>query len=336
MLEPTENVSDDRAQLARVQRPVSDDLQEMQRQFVAALSSDIPIVQEVGTHLLRVGGKRFRPTLMLLVAHLGKSEPRERIRAAAAVELTHTATLVHDDVMDRCTVRRGLPTVNARWNDRVSLMMGDFLYSKAFALLAELGCSQLMERLAVCTHRMSVGEMLQLEQRGRLEITEQQYTLMVGEKTASLFGASCHMGAVLGGQDGEGRRRWEAFGESLGLAFQIIDDVFDFVGQERVLGKPVGNDLREGHATLPLIGALERSPARARAGILELIHRGEHLNGRWDEVVAFVRDHGGIELAQERANQYVRQAREALDSGARSPHLEALSLAVDYVIDRVR
>jgi geranylgeranyl pyrophosphate synthase len=326
----------DHAVLAELQRPIADDLEELNRIFIEALQIDIPIVQEVGQHILKMGGKRFRPALLLLIARMGESSQEERVRAAAAVELVHTATLVHDDVIDRCTMRRGMPTVNALWDERVSLMMGDFLYSKGLAMLVDSAEQELKDILSVCTHRMSIGELLQLEQKGRFDLAEPDYNLRVGDKTASLFSAACRMGAVLAGADRALLAQWADFGESLGMAFQIVDDIFDFVGQERVIGKPTGNDIREGHATLPLIGALDRSTPEDRSRVLTLISSGEYLNGRWNEVLEFVEVNGGIEHARQRAQAFLATAREALGPEGDDPHRHALSLAVDYVIQRIR
>lgn len=322
--------------LAELQRPVADDLQALADTFRLSLETDIPIVQDVAAHVLKMGGKCFRPTLLLLIARRGCALQEERVRAATAVELVHTATLVHDDVIDRCLVRRGMPTVNALWDDRVSLMMGDFLYSKGLALLVDSAYAELNDVLCVCTHRMSVGELLQLQQRGRFDLTESDYNLMVSDKTAALFSAACRMGGILAGEGRGQLAQWSDFGESLGMAFQIVDDVFDFIGQEGVIGKPTGNDLREGHATLPLLAALEQAPVEERAVFLDLVRRGEHLNGRWTDVLDFVQRHGGISAARDRATQFLETARAALGGDASESHRQALSLAVDYVIQRIR
>ena len=295
-------------------------------------ASGVTLIDDVWTHLLQAPGKRLRPILLLLSAKAHGGGGEHVIMAGAVVEMVHTATLIHDDVVDKARVRRGQPSVNHRWHDGIALMMGDFLYSKGFQLFTAAGLGPEMALLADTTNRMSIAEMMQFEFHTKLDMREEEYLLLIGEKTAALIEAACALGAMLAGcSDPQAVAR---YGRNVGLAFQITDDLFDYLGDEFVVGKPVGNDLREGKVTLPLIAALRNAPAPARRHIESGIRSGEVFAGQWAQIADFVREHGGIEYALARAQGFGRDAKAALAAVPPSPERDALDAAVDFIINR--
>lgn len=323
--------------LRRLQAPVEASLGEVQEQIVEFFTSPIPLIDDVSRHLLSTPGKKFRPTLLLLVAGMNKEPGQKEIRAACVVELIHTATLIHDDSVDKSYLRRGIPTINSLWDDQVSIIMGDYLYTKAFHSLLEGGDHEAAEIVARSAFRMSVGEMLQIEQKNDPDVTEEAYHLLIREKTASLMAASCEIGAVLGWGTVEQRRRMTEFGTDLGMAYQIMDDLFDYVGNEQVMGKEPGSDLREGKITSPLIRALKNAPAKESSDLKALIRSGEFRRAdRWDQLLDFVERHRGLEESRQRAHAFAERARKRLLAYEDSPHRRSLLEAVDYAVQRDR
>ena len=295
------------------------------------------LAAEVARHVLAANGKRVRPTLLLLVARAGGAIPERAVLSGAAVELIHMATLIHDDSIDRSMLRRGLPTINSMYSDQVSIIMGDFVYSKAFAVMVERGLYREMGILAETAHVMSRGEMRQLERKNRLAATEAEYLEVIDEKTASLFSAACSIGAIARGAGEDEITAWSRFGHAYGRAFQITDDLFDFIGEEAVMGKARGSDLKSGRVTLPLIAALANASPREQNRISEVVLGGGLANGLWDEVVSFIDLKGGVDYCFERAAHYAREAHAilgtvAVDDEART----ALAVAVDHVVKRRR
>ncbi len=317
--------------LATLQEPVREALGDVQRVFLEAVQTDLVRMNEVSEHLLLQQGKKLRPTLLLLAARIGRPIGPEAIKAGAAVELIHTATLLHDDVIDENWVRRGLPTINAKWNNHLSLILGDYLYSRAFVLLTDGGLWDALRILSRATHTMSEGEMLQILRTDHLDVSEEEYVSFIRDKTASLIAASCEIGGRIGGLDAE---RLARFGMNLGIAFQIVDDLLDFTGTEASLGKPVGNDFRAGKVTLPVIAALRNAPAEQRRVARELLRGRESLNGQWGEVLAFIDRYGGTEYTMREAARHGEEAKRALAGIGASAARDSLELAVDFVISR--
>ena len=311
-----------RAELAQVEAFLQD----------CCAHSGVSLIEAVWEHLQKVPGKRLRPTLLLLAARAHGGIRPGCVMAGAVVEMIHTATLIHDDVVDSSTVRRGQPTVNRRWHDGIALMMGDFLYSKAFALFTAAGLDREMAVLAQATNRMSVAEMMQFEYHTRLDLREEEYLHLIQEKTAALIEAACALGALLAGDS-----RPEAisrYGNNVGLAFQITDDLLDYLGDEFVVGKPVGSDLREGKVTLPLITALRNAPPAARTTLERAVRSGEIFDGQWPRMIHFVRTHGGIDGALARARGYGERAKNALLELPDSTERDALADAADFIVQR--
>lgn len=296
------------------------------------LESGVTLIEEVWDHLLDSPGKRLRPILLLLSARAHGEIMPNTIMAGAVVEMIHTATLIHDDVVDRARIRRGQPTVNHRWHDGIALMMGDFLYSKGFQLFTTAGLRREMAVLASTTNRMSIAEMMQFQFHTKLDMREEEYMLLIGEKTASLIEASCELGALLARSDDV--EPIARYGRRVGLAFQITDDLFDYLGDASVVGKPVGNDLREGKVTLPLIAALRNAPREKRRAIERATLSGEIFDDQWPAMCDFVQSYGGIAYALEVAHRFGREAKASLAELRPSVQRDALDAAVDFIISR--
>lgn len=296
------------------------------------LETGVGLIEEVWDHLLESPGKRLRPILLLLSARAHGGITSDTVMAGAVVEMIHNATLIHDDVVDRARLRRGQATVNHRWHDGIALMMGDFLYSKGFQLFTAAGLRREMAVLASTTNRMSIAEMMQFQFHTKLDMREDEYMLLIGEKTASLIEASCELGALLAGAaDVEPIAR---YGRFVGLAFQITDDLFDYLGDASVVGKPVGNDLREGKVTLPLIAALRNAPPAKREAVERAIRAGEIFDDAWPSMCDFVQTYGGVAYALEVSQRFGREAKASLADLRPSVERDALDAAVDFIIDR--
>jgi octaprenyl-diphosphate synthase len=295
------------------------------------------LAAEVARHVLAMNGKRVRPTMLLLVARRDGRIPERAVLGGAVVELIHIATLIHDDSIDRSMLRRGLPTINSIFSDQVSIIMGDFVYSKAFAFLTERGMIREMGILAETAHVMSRGEMRQLERKNRLDSTEDDYLEVIDEKTASLFAAACAIGAIARGGNEAEIAAWDRFGREYGRAFQITDDLFDFIGEEALMGKARGSDIKSGRVTLPLIAALGNAAPRERNRIADIILNGGIGDAAWAELVSFIDLAGGIDYCLTRAAEHARLARSIADDLDLDPDSRAALLAaVEHVVERRR
>ena len=316
-----------------IQGPVRRELERVDGQLSDLFRSPIKIVQEVAGHFLGTRGKKFRPTLLLLVSRLDGRVGRAEVLLASVVELIHAAALIHDDSVDKSALRRGRPTVNQIWNDNVAIVIGDFLYSKAFQTMVSLRLFREMDVLARVTHHMSIGEALEIEHEGRLEVREQDYLDIIAAKTASLMAAACQNGAMRRGSAAR-VRRFREFGDAVGMAFQITDDVFDFVGDPAETGKRLGTDLREGKITLPLILARRRLKPTARRRLDRLAAKRRLTSREFRELVGLIQDGEGFTAALARAEEYARQAKRRLAREDHGPNRLALERAVDYAVAR--
>jgi octaprenyl-diphosphate synthase len=319
--------------LASIQAPVRAELDAMNERLRALRESNVSLIREVGNHVLGGGGKQLRPTLLLLVARLGGRNADLATLAATVVELIHTATLIHDDSVDGSSLRRGRPTVNRAFNNSISILMGDFVYSKAFAILAERKLYPLIDVLAQATHRMSTAELVEMDLKHKVDTTEEEYLGMIEGKTAVLFQAACEIGAYLGIGE-EAGAGFRDFGRDIGLAFQVADDLIDIAGDEAVIGKDRGNDLKEGKVTLPYIAALRNSPPEERDHYANLLEHPEQVNGDWDTMLEWVRRRQGESYSRGLARTYVDRARAMLERFPASDARQALSDAAGYVVER--
>lgn len=296
--------------------------------------SEFEMIEEVSEYLLKVRGKLFRPTLLLLSNEVGSDPADEAVTLAAIVELVHLATLVHDDAVDHSVLRRGMPTVNSLWTHQIAIIMGDYLYSRSVTELARLGNLEAVQVLAKAANEMSVGEMRQLLSYDALDFSEADYDRLIAAKTASLMSAACEMGALVGAP--AHRHDLARFGHSLGMAFQIADDLLDYTGTEDVTGKPTGLDLRERKVTLPLVGALRHMSTAETEQVRSLFTMVEPTDDDVDAVVAVVRDNGGLAYARQRALEYAEAAEAALVGLPPGPAVDALRDSIGYAVDRTR
>ena len=329
-------VSVEEPTLETIRGPIADAFEQFQARWDDAFLCDVHLVGAVGAHLHRAFGKRFRPTLVLLAAKAFGEVDEEALLGAVVVELIHTATLIHDDSVDKSLVRRSLPTVNNAFSNDVAILMGDYLYSKAFSILVRARMYGAMDLLAEATHRMSQGELRQIEQRNRIDLTEAEYMRVIEEKTACLIAAGCELGALAGGGASEAQRALGRFGGAVGLAFQITDDLFDYLGAESVIGKAMGSDLEGGKITLPLINSLRNAPERDRRAMVDMIRNREFRNGHWSDVVRFVTDYGGVAYSQARSIELAERAEDELKHVPDRDAREALRDAVHYAVTRHR
>ncbi len=295
------------------------------------LDSDVALVRTIADYIVGAGGKRLRPAVLLLMGRaLGSGGPAHH-ELAATVEFIHTATLLHDDVVDDSQLRRGRPTSNAAFGNPASVLVGDFLYSRAFQMMVDVGSMRVMRILADATNRIAEGEVLQLLNVHDPSVTEQRYMQVVDRKTATLFEAAARIGAVIAGADEATELRCARYGSSLGKAFQIIDDVLDYSGHVEDLGKQLGDDLREGKATLPLIHALGAAPGGDRALIEDAIRDG---GGDFIAIGKIVQSSGSLTYARRRAEQEARIASEALADLPATDSRRSLLDLISFAIDR--
>src|SRR5689334_9347682 len=323
-----------RASLRDIQLPVAAALDQVAGELRRIVSADFPLITDANEHLLRMRGKQFRPTLLLLSARASGAEHPRAVTLAAVIELIHLATLVHDDSVDHSVLRRGMPTINSLFSHQVSVIMGDYLYSRAVIELVRLDDLEPLRVLSRVTNEMTVGEMRQLLAHEPLNFSEEAYDLLIQAKTASLLSGACEVGALRASP--AERAALRRYGEALGMAFQIVDDLLDYIGDPSITGKPTGSDLREHKVTLPLIAALPRMDATARGLVGGLMDSAEPEDARIAEVIAAVAEAGGLDYARERALRLAQQADGELDALPPTPARDALRAAITYVVDRRR
>ena len=282
------------------------------------------MIPAIGNYIVDSGGKRLRPLLCILAARLFEYQGQRHIPLAVVVEFLHTASLLHDDVVDSSDIRRGAPSANGVWGNQASVLVGDFLFSRAFEMMVADGHMDVLRLLSGVSNTLAEGEVLQLVRTFHLEMTEAEYLEVVESKTAILFAASAEIGARVSGRDEETIRRMSEYGMCLGVAFQLMDDVLDYTAEAEEVGKPVGHDLEEGKITLPLIHAMHRD-AQLRAMVEGIAERGGYQDGEREEVRDMVRAAGGVARCLEAAREYAVRARHALpdDGDARVKRLLA-------------
>jgi octaprenyl-diphosphate synthase len=318
--------------LRDIQAPVAAGLEAVVEEMKHIITNELPMIEQVSGHLLQMRGKMFRPTLSLLASETASTPEPRVVTVAAVVELMHLASLVHADSVDHSALRRGLPTVNSLFSHQVSVIMGDFLDSRALEALVALGDIDMLRVLTTVSTQLTVGEMRQLAAVEALAFSEADYEALIQAKTASLLGAACETGAMCGAS--QYREPLRRYGERLGMAFQVADDMLDYTGSSDETGKPSGLDLREQKVTLPLILALPRFSPSARATVDALFATDAPTDEQVDEVIALTAEAGGIEGARQRGEEYARQAEDALDGLPDTPARAALADAILYVMDR--
>ncbi len=311
---------------------VAEDMREVDRVIAKKLASDVPLVAEVSQYIISAGGKRLRPALLLLSCGALGCQSLERHNLAAVVEFIHTATLLHDDVVDESIMRRGNPTANEAFGNPASVLVGDFLYSRAFQMMVEAGDMQIMRVLANATNIIAEGEVLQLMNMRNADLDEASYLQVIRSKTAKLFEASARVGALLAGASQADENACADYGQALGTAFQVIDDVLDYTGHADVMGKNLGDDLREGKTTLPLISAMQRGTPAQCALIRLAIESGDL--SKLDQVIGIVKSTGALEVSRDAAAQEAGRAIAAARSLPVNPYSACLLQLATGLLER--
>ena len=319
--------------LAPVYELVADDFAAMNRLIPAQLTSDVDLVEEIGHYIVESGGKRLRPLMVLLSAKACGYTGPEHVRLATVIEFLHTATLLHDDVVDRSGLRRGRTTANALWGNAPSVLVGDFLYSRAFQLMVELQSMPIMSILSNATNTIAEGEVMQLANVGNCTMSEQQYMEVIRCKTALLFEAATHTAGNLAQADPAQTEALRRFGLHFGLAYQLLDDWLDYEGDAEVMGKNVGDDLSEGKLTLPLIFGLANTSSNGGAVIRGALTKRS--TDSLDSVIAIVRESGALDYTRQRACEQGQAARAELENLPDSPYRQALHELIDFSIARL-
>lgn len=313
---------------------VRDDLALVEDELARQSDTAFPAVSEVAAYLLGGGGKRLRPALLLLSANYAGRKDRSAIRLAAVVELLHSATLIHDDVIDSAGTRRGRPSANARWGNHRSVLTGDWLYMQSFQMALEERNFHILDILIDLTQKMVEGELIQLEKIGRIDVTEEDALRLATYKTACLFSGCARLGAVLGRMDDEEEQALAEYGRNAGLAFQLVDDLLDFTASAQQLGKPVLSDLKEGKVTLPLIYAMENGHREARELVARVLAEKEFDSVRPETIVSLVHDSGALDRARCLAQDYAQRAKACLNGHGDSEYARALATLPDFILDR--
>jgi len=322
--------------MAAVVRMMEADLAAVERQFERNLDSRVPLIQTVGRYVLTSGGKRIRPLLLLLSARLCGYRGERSVPLASIVEFIHTATLLHDDVVDDADLRRGQKSANTVWGNEATVLVGDFLFSKSFSLMVGDGDLRVLRAMADATTALAEGEILELLKTCDLDVTVEEYLDVIRNKTAVLIAAACEVGALLGAVDEERVAALKGYGMDVGIAFQLVDDCLDFVGDRERFGKPVGADLEEGKITLPVIHALGAATDEERDRVARLVEQDAFSDDDRAWVREFVVRRGGIDAALAMARDRVEQAKARLAAFPACPEREALGVVADYVVARDR
>lgn len=313
--------------------PVKNDLMAFEKAFSEMLHSNIPLVEKIVRYVASKTGKRLRPALVYLCARLHGQAMPQTLSAALIVEILHTATLVHDDVVDQSNLRRGAPTVNQIWDNKISVLIGDFLFSKTLTSILMMHDHDALAIMAESAKEITEGELLQIERGQDYHMQEAVYFDLINKKTASLFSAACQLGALSVTKAPEALLAMRRYGTSLGVVFQIRDDLLDYMGDSTKLGKPVGNDIRENKITLPLIHALTNAEEEQKIAILSLFSK-EMNDAQINRIVEFVRDHGGVDYSYDMARRYADEAKGAIVNYPDSPHKTSLSQLIDFALQR--
>ena len=311
---------------------IADDMHQVDLVIAQRLASGVPLVGTVAQYIISAGGKRLRPALLLLCCGALGYRGDQRFNMAAVVEFIHTATLLHDDVVDESMLRRGNPTANAEFGNPASVLVGDFLYSRAFQMMVDADSMRIMQVLADATNVIAEGEVMQLMNMHNAGLDEASYLQVIRSKTAKLFEASARVGAILSGADHDQEAACAEYGQALGTAFQVIDDVLDYHGDAALLGKNLGDDLREGKATLPLIAAMQRGTPAETALIRAAIESGDV--SKLQEIAAIVQHTGALDVAREAAKQEAKRAIAAAERLPSGPHQKCLLQLAAQLLDR--
>jgi octaprenyl-diphosphate synthase len=322
--------------LSQIFEPIRGDLELVDREFVRHVESQVAVIPQIGRYIQTSGGKRVRPAVLLMAARLGGYQGDRAVLYAAVVEFIHTATLVHDDIIDDSELRRGRLAVHSRWGNDITVLLGDYLYIKSMAMALTHDTLDIVRLLCDVTLRMIEGELFQLTKNGDADITEEEHFDIIRRKTAYLFGGCAQIGGMLGRVSSEHEKALQEYGFNLGIAFQIVDDLLDFTGDLSALGKPVGADLREGKMTLPLIHLLQQGEEAGEKIIRDIIASRTASDEQWTDLLSLLKKHRSIEYALRRAVEYAERAKKPLSAFPPSSERDALLALPDYVLSRDR
>lgn len=318
--------------LASIQEPVRAELDAVFDELGRIITADFPLIAQVNQHLLRIKGKMFRPTLVLLAAQATDGSRPRTVTLGAVVELIHLATLIHDDSVDHSVLRRGQPTVNAIFSHQIAVIMGDYLYSRAVQQLVDLDDLEPLRVMSRVTNEMTIGEMREIEAHDVLDFTLEDYDRLIDAKTASLMSGACEVGAI--GRGAAYREPLRRYGRYLGMAFQVVDDLLDYTSTQEVTGKPAGLDLREHKITLPLIATLPAMDTREHGLVTALMNDPAPSDGQIAAVVSLVHERGGITATEERAQEFAALAEGELEHLPESGARDAMRDCITYVVER--
>jgi octaprenyl-diphosphate synthase len=322
--------------LSQIFEPIRVDLEKVDREFARHVESQIELIPKIGKYIQTSGGKRMRPAVLLMAARLGGYEGDRSVLYAAVVEFIHTATLVHDDIIDDSDLRRGRAAVHSRWGNDITVLLGDYLYIKSMGMALTHDRLDLVRLLCDVTLRMIEGELYQLTKNGDAGISEDEHFDIIRRKTAYLFGGCAQIGGMLGTISKEQEVALQEYGFNLGIAFQLVDDLLDFTGDAAALGKPIGADLREGKMTLPLIHLLQQDEEVGAGIVREVISSRTASAEQWDALMRILREHRSIDYAYRRAVEYGERAKKPLYAFPPSAERDALLALPDYVLSRDR
>ena len=335
-LSDTAQKSPTAADLASIFEPIREDLEAVEAEFARHIQSRVALIPEMGRYIQKSGGKRVRPAVLLMAARLSGYTGDRAVLNASVVEFIHTATLVHDDIIDQAELRRGRMAVHSRWGNDITVLLGDYLYIKSMGMALTQDSLDVIRLLCDVTLRMIEGELYQLTKTGDVDITEEEHFEIIRRKTAFLFGGCAQIGGMLGGVTPEQETALQDYGFNLGVAFQLVDDLLDYTADAVALGKPIGGDLREGKVTLPIIFLLQHGGEGADRLIREVVRDRAVTNEQWREILRLLREHGTAELAYARALEYAGRAKDALSAFPPGRERDALTALTDYVLLRDR
>ena len=323
--------------LAQIFEPIRDDLEKVDQEFARHVQSQVDLIPQIGNYIRTSGGKRIRPAVLLMASRLSGYQGDRAVLYAAVVEFIHTATLVHDDIIDDADVRRGRLAVHSRWGNDITVLLGDYLYIKSMALALTHDTLDVVRVLCDVTLKMIEGELYQLTKNGDAAISEEEHFDIIRRKTAYLFGGCAEIGGMLGKVGTDRDHALREYGFNLGIAFQLVDDLLDFTGDARTVGKPVGGDLREGKVTLPLIHMLQQAPHGGAAVIVRDVIATKHVTPeQWTELLRQLKEHASIDYAYRRAIEFAERAKKPLYAFPPSSERDALIAQPDYVLSRDR
>ncbi|HEA65098.1 MAG TPA: polyprenyl synthetase family protein [Candidatus Aminicenantes bacterium] len=320
--------------LKRLYNNIMKDLEEVEQELRLFSHSPNRLISDISTYLFQTNGKRIRPALLLLCSKLFGYKGKEHILMSTLVEAIHTASLIHDDIIDNSIIRRGKESIHTRWGPNITVLLGDYLYIKALGLSLQSKHRQITQILTSISARMVEGELTEYYLSGNLELAEKDYLDIINKKTASLFSASCRIGGILGKASKKEENYLAEYGTNLGMSFQIIDDLLDFTGNEKILGKPILCDLSEGRITLPLIYTLNNDGRDNKKRVMELLKQKNQDRESLEEVLKIVKSNGALDYTHKKAEEFSHKSREIISQFPKSTQQEALSLLSEFILKR--